>query len=146
MLQGSLGHSLIHNWTGSYACIQTICFRVAVEMSLKYSRPLSLLFLLLFLLLAQHYLAPTAQQQQEGLWCQNWAVVSLHQHQTPPLVSLHQHQTQPADSSLGHWCLLVLGELHTGHNYQSISSGGGDRGPSSLPWLVGCAAPGQDLV
>ena len=115
-------------------------------MFIKYSWPLSLLFLLLFLLLAQHYLAPTAQQQQQGLWCKNWAVVSLHQHQPPPVVSLHQHQTQPKDSSLGHWCLLVLGEPLLGHKYQSRSSGGGYRGTSSLSWMAGCAVPGQDLV
>ena len=63
-------------------------------MPIKYKKLLSLLFLLLFLFLSHLNLAPIAQQQQQqSFWCQNWAVVSLHQHQKPPTVSLHQHQT-----------------------------------------------------
>ena len=67
---------------------------------------LSLLALLSLFYLANLYSSPTylAAQQPDnpGFQCQSWAVVSLHHHQTPA-----------ADQSLHHWCLLVLGQLHT---------------------------------
>lgn len=119
--------------------------RAVIKMTFRYIKLLSLLPLLIFFYLTKKYFAPTPLQQ-EVLWCSNWAVVSLHQHQTPPVVSLHQHQPHPAASPLDHWCLLVLGEPHTGHKYQSSFSGGVYRGTPNLLRLVVCAVPGQDLV